>query len=156
MRLVAADIGGTSSRFAIASITGEQGSGQVLTRRYPSAQWPDFNALYRHCLSDNALSDEQIDLLVLALPGVIHGKHARLTNLPWSLDSDRICSDFPVSRVVFINDFPAAANGLSVLTEGDLLTFNPAARPPPRPRGGTGAGTGGGVAYMVGVGRGRV
>ena len=152
MRLVAADIGGTSSRFAIASITGEQGSGQVLTRRYPSAQWPDFNALYRHCLSDNALSDEQIDLLVLALPGVIHGKHARLTNLPWSLDSDRICSEFPVSRVVFINDFQAAANGLSVLTEDDVLTLNHAARQPQRPRVVTGAGTGLGMAYMVGDG----
>ena len=152
MRLVAADIGGTSSRFAISSLTDDHGLEGVSISRYSSTNWPEFSSLYAHFLADNDLIDEQVDLLVLALPGVIHGKHARLTNLPWTVDSGHLCSQFPISRVEFINDFQAAANGLGSLSETDVCHLNEARILADRPRVVTGAGTGLGMAYQVGSG----
>lgn len=152
MRHVAADIGGTSSRFAISSLSGDHGLQDVAISRYTSHEWPDFSSLYAHFLADNDISDQQVDLLTLALPGVIHGKHAKLTNLSWTLDSGSLCAQFPVSRVEFINDFQAAANGLDSLSETDVIFLNDAAIIPDRPRVVTGAGTGLGMAYQVGSG----
>jgi glucokinase len=90
-----------------------------------------------------------VDLLLLALPGVIHGRHARLTNLPWILDSRQVCTDFSVSRVAFINDFQAAAYGVGSLTPEDTIRLTQAKQQADRPVVITGAGTGLGMAYQV-------
>ena len=147
--LIAADIGGTSGRFVMDAGGTTEGFDNTLTARYTSHEWPSFDAMYGQFLADHQLSGQQVDLLLLALPGVIHGQHARLTNLPWSLNSKQICADYPVSKVAFINDFQAAAYGIATLKPDDVLMLNDAALQKDRPMVITGAGTGLGMAYRT-------
>lgn len=151
MKLVAADIGGTSSRFALVSDTNTPADTveNATVLRYRSQDWPDFNTLYRRFLADLDILEQHVDLLLLALPGVIHGRHARLTNLPWRLDSRQMCADFSISRVAFINDFQAAAYGVEKLSPEDTIRLTLAERQADRPVVITGAGTGLGMAYQV-------
>jgi glucokinase len=147
--LIAADIGGTSGRFVMDAGDTSEGIDNRLTARYTSHEWLTFDAMYSQFLADHQLSDQQVDLLLLALPGVIHGQHARLTNLPWSLDSKQICADHPVSKVAFINDFQAAAYGVATLKPDDVLMLNDTQLQTDRPMVITGAGTGLGMAYRT-------
>ncbi|HBE91263.1 MAG TPA: glucokinase [Gammaproteobacteria bacterium] len=149
MIIIAADIGGTSGRFVMDAGDSTEGFDNVLTAGYSSHEWPSFDAMYGQFLADHQLSDQQVDLLLLALPGVIHGQHARLTNLPWSLDSRQIYADHPVSRVAFINDFQAAAYGVSTLKPDDICVLNEADLQTDRPIVITGVGTGLGMAYRT-------
>jgi len=149
MRLIAADIGGTGSRLAVLEGGSAAGLVQVGAGRYASADWPDFETLYQRFLDEQGIAGNRVDLLLLALPGVIHDGRARLTNLDWVVDRDRLRGAFAVERVVFINDFQAAAHGVSMLDDGDRLHLNDAALQPDRPMVITGAGTGLGMAWQV-------
>jgi glucokinase len=147
--IIAADIGGTSGRFVMDAGGQSEDLDTTLTAKYVSRDWPNFDAMYSQFLVDHQLSNLQVDLLLLALPGIIHGQHARLTNLPWSLDSKQICAEHPVSKVTFINDFQAAACGVATLKPDDVVRLNDAELQTDRPMVITGAGTGLGMAYRT-------
>jgi len=154
MELIAGDIGGTKCR--LAWVTGETSGMQQLRfeREYPSAAFATADDLIRQFAADAALPVSP-DALLLALPGPMQLQHAALTNLDWVLDASDMRATLGISSIRFINDFQAAAAGVTMLSTADVVALNPQPAEPHGVRAITGAGTGLGLAFMLADGGGR-
>jgi glucokinase len=94
----------------------------------------------------------EIEVMCLALAGVIQQGHCSLTNLDWELDAVQLANDFSINKVVFVNDFQAAAMGVKTLKTDDFIPLNSAETQEGAVTVVTGAGTGLGIAWMQGSG----
>jgi glucokinase len=151
VRVLAGDIGGTKTAVAIARVTSRRLTVER-TRTYPSG---DFSSL-EDILGD-FLKGERRKPAVAAfgVAGPVVAGRARITKLPWSPDERGIARATGIRRVRLLNDFVAAAMGLTYLSARQLATVS-RGRPDPRgPMAILGAGTGLGQAALWRVG-GRV
>lgn len=144
MNLIAADIGGTHSRFVW-----HTGS-QSLQRGYENACFSDLNQVIDQFLRDLGDSDTQITHMVLGLPAPVDRPVIQLTNIDWQVDPEDLQRRFPVKALSLINDFQAAA--LGALHDKQAARLNPDA---PVKRSGpavvAGAGTGLGHAWFADI-----
>ncbi len=153
MKLLAADIGGTKTLIQLTRVQGERR--EVLAeRRYASIDFPDFHALVRQFLQEGGTAGQTIDAACLAVAGPVEGNSgahqwARVTNLPWRIDSQRLAAEFHIGRVCLINDFAAVAYGISTLSDEELCILQGGEQRPHAPQLVAGAGTGFGVAQRV-------
>lgn len=151
MKLLAGDIGGTKT-FLILAHT----SGQVIERlheaRYPSASHKDLAPMVADFLATAPGGPHNVSAACFALAGPIQesGGHqqARLTNLPWQLDSERLGRILDIPRVGLINDFTGIGHGLAVLPPSALATLQAGNPNTSAPRLVIGAGTGLGVCTL--------
>jgi glucokinase len=147
MRVLAGDIGGTNTRLVIAEVSGARV--QVLTeRRYASGQYAGLAEILRAFGSDAGC-----ETACFAVAGPIQHdgerQFARITNLPWQIDSESLTRELHGARVRLINDFQAVGYGIEALTAPDLVTLQ-AGRPVAHgPRAVLGAGTGLGQTVCV-------
>jgi glucokinase len=111
--LVAADIGGTHARFAVAQV--EDGRvvelGEVLTLKtgdYPglAEAWEAFSAHFGRRLPRAAA-------LAFAYP--VENDLPQLTNMPWGIDARTLPDDLGVERHVVLNDFAAIGHAAATL-----------------------------------------
>jgi glucokinase len=140
------DIGGTKTLLGLA----RDGELQA-DRRYANADFPDFAAVLATFLADTQTDAGQVAGGCLALAGPIadDGRSARLTNLPWEIDSVALSSRFGLPCLQLANDFAAAAMGAVTsapaqrftLQQGDPLAAAPCLV--------VGAGTGLGMAIVL-------
>lgn len=111
MRIFAADIGGTNSRFGLFEAEASASSLRCLAEaRLPSAA-PDFATLLeRLAATRSGLAPEAADAAVLAVAGPVRdADHIRLTNLPYAVDAAALRRRAPGMRTALINDFEAQA-----------------------------------------------
>lgn len=143
--LLLGDVGGTNTRLALA----EPGTWEPLAEhRYINADFPGFEAVLADYLAGNPVA---ITGACLAVAGPIadHGRFARLTNLPWSIDADTLATRHGLGRLLLVNDFTAAALGVTA-TPGECLAPLQAGEPLiTAPRLVVGAGTGLGMAVLL-------
>lgn len=143
--LLAGDLGGTKTLLALA----QQGpDGLTITReaRLASAEFASFDELLRAFLGD---AGAPIDSACFGLAGPTDSEHAQLTYLPWQLDATDLACRFGIGQVRLLNDFAAAAHGISLLAPEQLQTIQSGQARPQAPRLVIGAGTGLGVAGLV-------
>lgn len=141
--ILAADIGGTSTRLLLCVREGQRWTPQrqaVLA----SGDYPTFEAALTHFL----LSGDHIEAACLAVAGPVLQQRCAVTHLPWVLDAAVLQAHYGFP-VVLINDFVAMAHGLSALSPQDLLTLQAG-----KPQSGgaqllVGAGTGLGIATRI-------
>lgn len=111
MRILAADIGGTYSRFGLFAT----GPLRLVASARLSSAAPDFPALLDALTAEHpALAPERADRVVLAVAGPVRGQdRARITNLPWEVDaaavSARALPGGVPPPVTLLNDFEAQA-----------------------------------------------
>lgn len=142
--ILGGDLGGTKTLLALAE-PDDGGIRIVRQQRYASADYPSFDALLGEFLADAPA----IAAACFGVAGPTDGRSVQLTYLPWQLDADELCRRFGIGRVTLANDFAAAAHGLPLVEEKQVLTLH-AGRPLARaPRVILGAGTGLGVAGLV-------
>jgi glucokinase len=148
---LAADIGGTNARFAVAE-SREAGARLVFQRTYPTASFPDFEpaleAFVREARAAGAIGRE-LPPACIAMAGAVDRQSGRLTNhANWTLDVRALREHLGV-RARLVNDFLAIAHALPRASAADWIELQ-AGEPAPR---GTlalvGAGTGLGVASLV-------
>lgn len=147
MNSIVADIGGTNSRLAWIE---HPSADKVVIRHQQSfvnAQFPDFETLLAAFIASYG-EFPAISLLCLALPAPVKGESVKLTNLDWTLQRQHLGIKFDIKKVIFMNDFQAAALGTAVVDTSKLITLNEAPVEHLGPRAVIGAGTGLGVAYM--------
>ena len=117
--LVAADIGGTHARFALAEVEG--GSvlklGEELTLRTAehsglAEAWQSFA---RHL--DRPLPSAAA--LAFAYP--VESDLPQLTNMPWTIDARTLPEDLGVAQNVILNDFSAVGHAVATLNESHFL-----------------------------------
>jgi glucokinase len=145
-RVLAADVGGTNARFAIAERAGP-GVHLVVQRTYPSAQFASFEPALRAFLAQ-AGGAASVRTGVIAFAGPIDEQAGRLVNRSsWSVDRGMLRALGIEARL--INDFQALAEGVAHAAADDFLLLQEG-KPVP---GGTmtlvGAGTGLGVAFLM-------
>ncbi len=141
MNILAGDIGGTKVLLQI-SHAGET----VLEQQYVSANYASFERLLTDFLSR---CQHPISAACLGVAGPVDGNRARVTNLPWQLDSQQLQQQFSIPRVVLINDFQAVGFGIAVLPNEAFETLQTGNERPQGVRALIGAGTGLGQAFMV-------
>lgn len=115
--LLAADIGGTKSDLAIYELhkDGVHCRGQ---KRYVNSSSHGIDEITADFLSEQGVSPLAA---CFAVAGIVEGRKARLTNLPWQLDCHLLESTFGFTRCHLINDMTAVSSALSVLQPEDLM-----------------------------------
>jgi glucokinase len=140
------DIGGTKTLLGLA----RDGELQA-DRRYANADFPDFAAVLATFLADTQTDAGQVAGGCLALAGPIadDGRSARLTNLPWEIDSVALSSRFGLPCLQLANDFAAAAMGAVTSAPAQRFTLQQGEPLAAAPCLVVGAGTGLGMAIVL-------
>lgn len=146
MKLVA-DIGGTKTLLALADEAGRL----HCVERFACENYPDFPALLHAYRQAQPRAAEVIAAACFALAGPLadDGRSACLTNRPWTIDAAALEEAFGLPRISLVNDFAAAALGVTRLTAGQLHTLQNGQPVSDDVRLVLGAGTGLGVALLV-------
>lgn len=150
MNVLACDLGGTHTRVALAQC--EQDRCTVLREQfYDSSAYAHALPIFRDFLAHD--TEHTVTAACIAVAGAIEvtagGQLARVTNLPWQIDSLRLCRELGLERVSLINDFEAIAYGIGTLGEGELVSLQDGRPVADAPRAILGAGTGLGQAIVL-------
>lgn len=143
MKLVG-DVGGTKVLLALVD---EHGT-LVEKRRLPSADFQGFDELLAAYLHD---VQAPLDGGCLAVAGPVadDGRSARLTNLPWTIDTAALAARFGLGPLKLINDFAGVALGVAALAPERCITLQAGEPLAAAPRLVVGAGTGLGMAVLL-------
>ena len=153
MRVLAGDIGGTKTLLEVADVS--VSARRVLAQgHYPSAKYDGLLPMIREFLGTAGTA--AVASLYSACFGVAGpivdvgtGQCARLTNLPWEVDTAVLAHGLGITRVRLINDFQAVGYGIEALESGDLAVLQEGSEIAQAPRAVIGAGTGLGVGILV-------
>ncbi|HEX9626721.1 MAG TPA: glucokinase [Acidiferrobacterales bacterium] len=151
MPVLTGDIGGTKTLLQLADVEG--GACRVLAeRRFDSAAYKDLASMAQEFVAAERPAARVTGACFgVAGPVTTAGgrQTAKLTNLPWRLDSASLARALDVPHVRLINDFQAVGYGLEALRPGDLSVLQPGRAEARAPRALIGAGTGLGVGVLV-------
>lgn len=121
---IAADVGGTNARLSVVR-TDAEGDIQVLCwRRYPCAAYPGLGAILAEFMDDHA-AHAGIDCMVIATAGVVLDDEVINSNLPWRIALPQLRRDLRLRALHVVNDFAAAAHGITRLQAGDSRLLTP-------------------------------
>ncbi|MBM4392880.1 MAG: glucokinase [Deltaproteobacteria bacterium] len=145
MNLLCGDVGGTSARLATWRDS-TPSAGLADEHHYSSAEHDSLATILQRWLSDTGARPSAA---CLALAGPVVDNRCVATNLPWVVDGELLAQTlgFPV-RIV--NDFYAAARGVTLLGPADRVKIGGGEPVPGAPIAVLGAGTGLGEAFIVG------
>lgn len=147
--ILAADIGGTKSHLCLARLDDSTRQPTILCEDiYASVDFNNANELIAHFLEACPVKSNEINLMCLALPGVVTKDRCSLTNLDWHLEREALQDYFTIEQVIFINDFAAASLGILTLKPADYTVINTGQTKHHGIKVVTGAGTGLGLAWL--------
>ncbi len=147
MNIIAADVGGTKAWLVYANANTPD---EVLYEaRYNSGDFDSFEPLLQTFMEESGCDNSQLRVLSLALPGVVSGSEAKLTNLPWTISKNVLQDKFGVEQIHFMNDFQASALGIAHLKPEDMVCLNPGMHKNDATQVAVGAGTGLGVSWLL-------
>jgi len=119
MKILSGDIGGTKTRLALFDTrNGELES--LNEQTYPSRRYDSLDTVVRDFLEQIQIVPDAVGL---GLAGPVKGRRCTTTNLPWTVDADRLESDLNIPNVALLNDLEATAWGIGALSEKDLITL---------------------------------
>ena len=148
-RVLAGDIGGTKTLLQLAEFGAQTAPRVIREERYDSRAYDDLSPMLREFLGAQAGEPPTAACFGVAGPVVVEQdvQHAKLTNLPWRLDS-RTLGDALGIPVRLINDFQAIGYGIEAVRSEDLETLHAGHPREGAPRVVLGAGTGLGVTLL--------
>ena len=118
--LLAADIGGTKTDLAVFSH--EAGPHSPLVQgEVHSADYPSLQVLAAEFLSK---VDIPVERACFDVAGPVIDGHAKVTNLPWTMDEASLASDLNLKSVRLLNDLEAVARAVPILRPIDVTTLN--------------------------------
>ena len=147
MNVIAADVGGTKTRFVVADT--DKPDDVLFEARYNSRDFDGFEPLLHTFIEDSGSQNRPLDALSLAFPGVVNDDDASLTNLPWRISKQTLQAEFGVEQIHFMNDFQASALGISHLRADDLVCLHQGEHRADAIRVVVGAGTGLGISWLL-------
>lgn len=148
MRIVAADIGGTHARFALADLIPGERPRVSPMKRYRSRELPGLPAAWEKFAQE--IGEELPKAAAIAVAAPIEGEVLRFMNNDWRIPRFRIAEELGLDQLTLLNDFGAVAHAVTVLNSDEL---EPICGPQALPEEGVvsvlGAGTGLGVALFA-------
>ena len=142
MKVLAGDIGGTNARFAII-----EGDKILFEKHYPSKDFNKFEDVFAVFVED--VPGQVPHCACLAVAGVVEGNRVEATNIPWTIDGNDLKERLGLETLRLINDFEAAAWGITVLHREHLVQIGEGKPVSDGPKAVLGAGTGLGQAILV-------
>jgi len=118
-RILAGDIGGTSTRLAVLNVS-ERQLELLATASYPSQQFASLNEI----ISDfQDTHQHRLHAACFGVAGPVQQQTANITNLPWHISAADIAVHLDLARVSLLNDLEATAWGLRTLQADDVYTL---------------------------------
>lgn len=119
MRIVAADIGGTHARFALAEL--EPGGRPQLgdMRKYRTRDYPGLAEAWARFEQDNGNALPRAASLAIAAP--IQGDILTFMNSDWRLDRHGLKAELGLDKLCLLNDFGAVAHTVSVIPAEEFI-----------------------------------
>jgi glucokinase len=145
--LLAGDIGGTKTILRLVEVSEQLLLNNVYEERYRSGDFPDLVPMVQQFLRNSGASVPQ--KACFAIAGPVVNNTAKLTNLVWFLDTQRLQEELGIERVNLINDFAAVGYGVLGLSAQDILTLQPGKLNTNAPIAIIGAGTGLGQGFLI-------
>jgi len=160
VQLLAGDIGGTKTILRLFESDKTIATGIIAEAEYSSAAYPDLVPMVQHFLQkikmvNSPTVNPDPQAACFALAGPVVAQTCQLTNLNWTLTSDRLSQELGLQSVVLINDFVAVGYGVLGLESQDLYSLQSAPANPNAPIGVLGAGTGLGECFLAPLGNGN-
>jgi glucokinase len=117
-RIVAADIGGTHARFAIAELVEGRRPKLGPMSRYRTGEHQGFASAWRAFKRDQG--GRLPGAASLGLAGPVDGGPIQFMNSPWVVDPRTIGDELRLERVTLLNDYGAVAHAVSILGSDEL------------------------------------
>jgi glucokinase len=156
MNVLAGDIGGTNARLAIYEVTNhvspERRIVPLLERTFPSHAHASLDVIADAFLATAAAElgpAATVNGACFGIAGPIENNICRATNLPWVVDGHALSARLGIDRVRLVNDFYAAALGVTAVRPTDLAPLGGGQPVAGGPIAVLGAGTGLGQAFLL-------
>ncbi|QDH71455.1 glucokinase [Marilutibacter alkalisoli] len=151
-RFIAADVGGTHTRVGLvcAGGAGESPVAVLTHRKYACAEYPDLAAIIADFIAGIPGGAGDVDSVAIACAGVMLDGVVVNANLHWRVSSADLRRALGLQRVLFINDFQAAAHAAQCMNPAEATLLTPGVETnEPGPVLVVGPGTGLGAAMRV-------
>src|SRR4051812_28042757 len=112
MRIVAADIGGTHARFALAEVAPGARPRLGEMRKYRTRDYPGLAEAWARFARDSDAPLPRSAALAVAAP--IEGEVVTFMNSAWRLGRHGLKDELGIDRLTLVNDFGAGAHTVSV------------------------------------------
>ena len=145
--LLAGDIGGTKTILRLVQFSDTVGLKTLYEESFPSGDFPDLVPIVQKFLT--TANSSTPDKACFAIAGPVVENTAKLTNLSWFLDTERLSKELGIERISLINDFASVGYGIFGLTKQDLLTLQVGKYQSAAPMAIIGAGTGLGQGFLI-------
>jgi len=148
--LLAGDIGGTKTILRLVESSDASGLSTVHEEIFNSGDFADLVPIVHKFLS--ATPSTIPEKACFAIAGPVVDNTAKLTNLAWYLETDRLSQDLGIPAISLINDFTAVGYGIFGLSKKDLFTLQVGKYHLDAPMAVIGAGTGLGQGFLIKTG----
>lgn len=145
--LLAGDIGGTKTILRVVEVSESLELRTIAQESYRSSDFPDLVPIVQQFLVKADTPTPQ--KACFAIAGPVIKNTAKLTNLVWFLETERLEQELGIAHISLINDFAAVGYGVLGLQKQDLLTLQAGKFQAEAPIGIIGAGTGLGQGFLV-------
>ena len=148
MLMLVGDIGGTKTILRLVSVEKNNKSFETVTEStYASNDFPDLVPIVQKFLT--TADNKKPTIACFAIAGPVVNNSSNLTNLNWTLTSERLERELDIESVSLINDFAANSYGVLGLQKKDLYTLQAGEFSPDAPIAAIGAGTGLGEGFLI-------
>ena len=148
--ILAGDVGGTKTNLALFKVVGGLPGAPIGPELLPSADYPSLGALVGEYLLRHP---DPVEAACFGVAGAVVDGRVRVTNLPWTVDSEPLARKLGLSRVHLINDLVATGYGIAALRPGELELIQKGEPARDANAGLLAAGTGLGESILVRVGK---
>lgn len=149
MKLLAADIGGTSTRFRVSEYTDGKLS-SLAEQTFDSQSYVGLNPIAHEFFEESDISTSSLDIACFAVAGPVRDRCAKVTNLGWEpLNEESLEEQLGFHKAILINDFEAVGYSIDALPRDDLVTLQQGKPMEKAVRLIVGAGTGFGAGIQV-------
>ena len=119
--ILAGDVGGTKVHLALYQF--EHGQlVHVRDERFPAHEFSGLQEIVSRFLRESG--NPEITAACFGVPGPVRGGRLRLTNLPWTLDTNELSAGLNITHLFLINDLEANGYGIPELTPEQIFTLN--------------------------------
>lgn len=148
MKILAADFSNEQAELALLKISIGGARQELYRNSYQPEKFLSPRRLIEQFLHDADAKSALIERMCISVAGVVEDGHCKMVTPDWELDATKLGQQFYINEVALISDFDAAARGIEITPEENLITLNEGINRERGIRVVTGAGHGLGMTWM--------
>ena len=148
MKILAADISYEHAELVLLKISIDGARQELFRQQYQPDKFVSPRRLIEQFLHDADAKSALIERLCISVAGKVEQDQCHIKGLDWTLDAKQLGEQFYINEVALINDFDAAARGIDVTPDENLISLNEGVSRERGIRVVTGAGHGLGMTWM--------